>query len=186
MSTAEIERALVVEDHPKLAQAVTIALEDWIDDVREVHDVDGASNVLNGWSPQLILLDVSLPDGTAFDVLERVAELEPFPIVIAMSGTATPQDSFRLAELGVRCYLQKPINLELLQQSVTTATEKIPDFRHGLVATVGVLPLRDVEGEVRKTIVMEALARSSGSRRKAAGLLSISRQLLQHILRGWR
>jgi hypothetical protein len=48
------------------------------------------------------------------------------------------------------------------------------------------MAIHDVEELARGTMVREALARSQGSRTGAARLLRVSRQLLQHILRGIR
>ena len=48
---------------------------------------------------------------------------------------------------------------------------------------VGHSPLSKVESEVRTLMVTEALARARGSRRAAAKMLAVSRQMLQHVLR---
>jgi transcriptional regulator with GAF, ATPase, and Fis domain len=48
---------------------------------------------------------------------------------------------------------------------------------------VGQLGLREMEDQVRRSMVEEALSRSAGSRRSAARLLNVTRQTLQHILR---
>lgn len=53
-----------------------------------------------------------------------------------------------------------------------------------LRAAVGERPLGEIEQAARHIMVMEALARAGGSKTRAARLLGISRQLLQHILRG--
>jgi transcriptional regulator with PAS, ATPase and Fis domain len=58
-----------------------------------------------------------------------------------------------------------------------------PDLAPHLKSAVGLVPIKSVEQTVRSTMVSEALARGGGSRRAAARVLSISRQLLQHILR---
>lgn len=58
------------------------------------------------------------------------------------------------------------------------------DLTAVLRATVGARPLAEVEQAARRVMVMEALARTGGSKTAAAKLLQISRQLLQHILRG--
>jgi two-component system, response regulator RegA len=49
---------------------------------------------------------------------------------------------------------------------------------------VGRVPLHELEAEVRHAMLGEAIARAEGSRRGAARLLSVSRQLMQHMLRG--
>ena len=134
-------------------------------------------------SVPLLLLDFELPDGNAFDVLARIRAAGPSPVLIAMSGAAGAEESFALAQRGVRAYLEKPVNLATLERVVDRALATPPDLDPHLRSTVGHRPVREVEEMVRQTMVEEALERSAGSRRGAARLLSISRQLLQHIIK---
>jgi DNA-binding NtrC family response regulator len=83
----------------------------------------------------------------------------------------------------VRAYLAKPLRLDRLQAVIRTALEAAPDLLPVLRQTVGHKRLADVQSEVRAVMLDEALARSRGSRRGAARLLSMSRQLLQYLLR---
>ena len=65
----------------------------------------------------------------------------------------------------------------------TTTCDEAYDFLPRVRGVVGERSLHEVEREVRATMVNEALTRAGGSRREAARLLKVSRQLLQHILR---
>ncbi len=116
-------------------------------------------------------------------MLREAAELPAAPVVIAMSGVAGPSESFRLAQLGVRNYLTKPLRLETLEFAINEALQSAPDLTPHVRAQVGHVPVRELERHVRRTMVDEALARADGSRRGAARLLFVSRQLLQHMLR---
>jgi DNA-binding NtrC family response regulator len=107
----------------------------------------------------------------------------PTPRVIAISGAAGPDESFKLAQCGVRAFLKKPFNLEELEAAVEQALTEPPDLAPHLKSAVGLIPIKNDEETVRATMVPEALARAKGNRRMAARALSISRQLLQHILR---
>lgn len=180
---ARLERLAVVEDEPSLLRALLRALEPIADEVRGFTTVREACDELERWAPQAILLDLALPDGSAFDVLEVAYLTKPTPVVLAMSGTATPVDTFRLAQAGVRAFVPKPLTLDGIAQALEEALEHPPALDAVVRAQVGHVPIREVETEVRRLMVDEALARADGSRRGAARLLSISRQLLQHILR---
>lgn len=66
--------------------------------------------------PDLILLDVHLPDINGFDVLERLhsdAVTANIPIVV-LSADATPGQVQRFREAGANDYLTKPLDLKLL------------------------------------------------------------------------
>jgi len=177
------DAALVVEDAPALRSSLMFALEPRARVVRGAGSVIEAVRLLDELAPDLVVLDVVLPDGTAFDVLRRAATLSPAPRVVAISGCAEPEATFRLAELGVRAFVPKPVRADALHAAVDVAFSRPPDLAQHLRASVGLRPIFEVEEEVRRTMVSEALARADGSKRKAARLLSVSRQLLQHILR---
>ena len=174
---------MVIEDDQKLARTVESALLEWTRDVHVCQRAGDACARLPKVRPDLILLDVSLQDGTAFDVMRALAAIEPKPMVIAMSGSAQPDESFRLAQLGVRLYLPKPFTLDQLRAALTVAATAPQDLRPHVRNVVGLRPIHDVEDEIRRTMLDEALARAGGSRRGAARLLAVSRQLLQHMLR---
>jgi two-component system response regulator RegA len=133
-------------------------------------------------SHDLLVLDVLLPDGTGLDLLHEFARDAPFKAIVAISGMARPTQSFELAQLGVECFVPKPIDLAALEYAVEQALTRPVNLRPALRKLVGRRAICDVETEVRSVMVEEAVARA-GSVRGAARLLSISRQLLQHILR---
>ena len=75
------------------------------------------------------------------------------------------------------------VDAETLLEAIRAVLEKPPRLTPRLRAAVGIVGLKEVEALARRTMVEEALARESGSRRGAARLLRISRQLLQHAIR---
>jgi two-component system, response regulator RegA len=181
--SARLERLLIVEDHEPLRRALTARLSERAAEVRGAASVREAEGCLRGWRPDAIVLDFALPDGDAFDVLRAVAELDTLPLLVVMSGVARPDQSFRLAQLGVRAFVAKPIEVAHLDLAFEVALREVPDLRPLLRAAVGHRSVHEVEEQVRATMVAEALARARGSRTSAARMLAISRQLLQHILK---
>jgi DNA-binding NtrC family response regulator len=107
----------------------------------------------------------------------------PTPLVVAMSGTALPEQAFELAQLGVRRFLPKPLDLPSLEAVLAEAVRNPPELEHQWRGLVGQRPIRDVEREMRRAMVQEAMAKSGGRLSKAARLLAVSRQLLQYMLR---
>ncbi|AUX34057.1 MULTISPECIES: response regulator [Sorangium] len=178
-----MSRWLVVEDDVRLRRALRDALEARGVEVVACASVAEARAALAGGEFQGIIADVMLPDGNAVDVVERAMAYPVAPTIVAISGSASPAVSFRLAQMGVRSFLAKPLRLEELERSIDDALSRPPDLRPQVRAAVGRASIQEIEEQVRATMVDEALARAGGSRRKAAQLLSISRQLLQHILR---
>lgn len=179
-----LRTVLVVEDDLSLRTTLVHALAERFPGVASAATVSEAHAILGGPAPpDLLVLDVELPDGSALDVVKAAAELPTAPVIVAMSGTARPTQSFELARLGVRAYLPKPLDLDRLEAAIDAAAATPPDLRPQLRAVVGHRPIHEVEDEVRATMLREALGRARGSRRKAAQLLAVSRQLVQHMLR---
>ncbi len=178
-----IESVLVVEDNLRLCRALARALDGRFRELRIVQRVDAAREALAGATPDLILLDFALPDGNAFDVLDAVAARRPAPVVIAMSGRAEPLDTFELARRGVRAFLSKPITIDSLESALRRFADAPPPVLPHVEQAVGHVPLKRLAANVRDAMIDEALARGGGSRRHAARLLGISRQLLQYLLK---
>lgn len=176
-------RALVVEDNRALGRTLSALLGPLCASISLAPSVAEARHELGNDPPDLVLTDVRLPDGTGFDVVECANALVPMPIVIALSGEATPDESFALASLGVRAYLAKPVRAETLEATLRRAHSEAPRLLPHVRSAVGRVSLRAVEDDVRRSMVQEALARTKGNRRGAAKLLSVSRQMLQHMLR---
>lgn len=175
---------LLVEDSKRLASVLEDALRSRAERITHVTTLAAARQVLRDEPPDAVLLDVSLPDGTSDSLLADLQAVEPLPHVIAISGNATAEQAFRLASGGVRAFIPKPLDLARLEAVWTQTLARPPDLVHALRASAGQVPLHQLEGVVRNTLVDEALAKSRGSVRGAAKLLRISRQLLQHILNG--
>ena len=175
-------RVLIVEDHKPLRQALARAARGWGAEVLEAGSIREASAGL-AQKPDLVIVDVALPDGNARPIVEQAVKMRPAPAVIAMSGQASAEEAFELARLGARRYLAKPISLEDLTRSVEEALGDRPDLAPLVAAHVGNTPMRQLLDEVRGVMVDEALAREHGSRSGAARMLGVSRQAVQQAVR---
>jgi two-component system LytT family response regulator len=87
----------------------------------EAGSVTDGIKLINDASPELILLDISLPDGTGFDLLDKLPENE-YKIIFT---TAYSDYALKAFEYSTFDYLIKPINLE----GLTKAFMRIPQFQ---------------------------------------------------------
>ena len=178
-----LRSALVVEDDPTLRAALASFLRTKGLRVATAGLAAEGVGQLRG-KPDLILLDVMLPDGDAFTVLEQALKLTPSPIRIALSGAAKPEEAFRLARYGVRRFLQKPVSLAEIWNAVCEANEAPPDIAPLVQESVGHVSLKDLTGSVRTVAIRQALAIARGNRTGAARILQVTRQAVQQMLRG--
>jgi hypothetical protein len=102
---------------------------------------------------------------------------------VVLGVNDTPEESFRLHELGVRGYVSKRAPREALLREIERARTVPPNLTAFAVASVGKAPMQSVIREVRRTMLDQALGLSRGSRSGAARLLAISRQAVQQIVR---
>jgi two-component system KDP operon response regulator KdpE len=92
--------ALVVEDDPRVRRGLVREVGCHARTVVAVGDVAGAIVAL-AWKPDLITLDLALPDGRGHEVVEALREHSFSPFVIVISGTGSAKEAFALRALGV-------------------------------------------------------------------------------------
>lgn len=107
-------RALVVEDEPDLAEALTrmLTLEGW----EAEHALSGGAAVrlARARPPQVVVLDVMLPDMTGFQVLHRLRETNPAVCVLFLTARDSLEDRVAGITAGGDDYLTKPFAMEEL------------------------------------------------------------------------
>lgn len=180
-----LERVLIVEDNAPVRTAIARVVRGWGAQPLEAGTAAEAMALLSP-PPDLIIIDVHLPDEPAFAVLEAASRVWPVPLKVAISGAASPEETFRLAQLGVRAYLNKPLSIDGLTAAVDSALREAPDLDPLITEFVGHVPMRELQGRVRTVMMRQALALMEGSRSGAARLLDVSRQAVQQMLRGGR
>jgi DNA-binding NarL/FixJ family response regulator len=80
-------RVLIVDDHPSFRASARVLLEaEGFDVVGEAADGATALAEAKRLQPDVVLLDVQLPDVDGFDVAARLTEDEPHPVVILVSS----------------------------------------------------------------------------------------------------
>lgn len=179
---ARLRHVLIVEDDAALRRTLARIVRQWGAQVSEAGSVAEATPLL-AERPNLLITDVALPDGDAFQLLELAMLSRPAPMSIAISGQTSTEDAFRLAQLGCLAFLEKPFAFDRFSERVERALTVGPKLAALLSASVGRTPMREVQNDVRRIMVDQALAISEGSRSGAARLLNISRQAVQQIVR---
>lgn len=116
---------LVVEDEPADAHLIRDLLGD-DHDVAVVGEVETAITTLQSLveadaPPELVLLDLRLPDGSGFDVLEQIRdelELESVSVVV-LTNSDSDTDRERAQDLGADEFTTKPMDVDAFQREIT-------------------------------------------------------------------
>jgi len=175
-----VKRVLVVEDDRPLCSALAAVVRGWDAEAWEAHTIAEARSMLDR-NPELVIVDLWLEGESAIKLVEEVAHHRPAPAMLAISGRASPEESFRLGQLGVRAFLPKPLFKEQLVEKVGEALRQAPDVEPWISAHVGKTSLREMQSEVRRVMLEQAIARAGGSRSGAARLLQVTRQAIQQV-----
>jgi DNA-binding response OmpR family regulator len=103
---------LVVEDDDDTAQSLTMLLSTQNHQVRWVRDGVSALEAADAHLPDMILLDLGLPELDGYEVARRLKDrqLAKDPLVVVTTGNGHEPDTTRLREMGIDLYLVKPID----------------------------------------------------------------------------
>jgi len=115
---------LVVDDEPDIRQSVSDILEDENYDVVVAENAETAKQALRDRRPELILLDIWMPDLDGISLLKEWSEGRGLPCpVIMMSGHGTVETAVEATRLGAYDFLEKPLSLAKLLLTVERALE---------------------------------------------------------------
>lgn len=108
--TVSQPRVLVVDDDAHLRRLVrdNLTLEGM--DVRTAADVAEAEQVLAAWTPDLVVLDIMLPERSGLELCARLSAREPPVPVLFLSARGTPEDKVAGLGAGAIDYLAKPFD----------------------------------------------------------------------------
>ncbi len=118
---ANIRRMLVVDDNVDAATTVAELLAMSGTEVAMVHDGDSAVSRMKEFRPDVVLLDIGLPDINGYEVARRIRNLEGVrqPILIALTGWAQQQDKDLATEAGFDHHWTKPVDPQRLTELST-------------------------------------------------------------------
>jgi two-component system KDP operon response regulator KdpE len=133
--TLERRRILVVDDEERMVRFIRMNLEHDGFLVNEAFNGKEAVQKLRDVSPDLILLDVMMPDLDGFEVLEMVRDISNVPVIM-LTAKGEEDDRVRGLEHGADDYVTKPFSpRELVSRvrAVLRRTESATGSMHGLI-----------------------------------------------------
>ncbi|MET0511815.1 MAG: response regulator transcription factor [Thermoleophilaceae bacterium] len=111
-------RVLIVDDHQLFRSGVRAELERHLEITGEAGTVDEAISAIERDSPEVVLLDVHMPDGGGVEVIRRAAERDLRPCFLALSVSDAAEDVIAVIRAGARGYVTKNIAPDDLADAV--------------------------------------------------------------------
>ena len=102
----------IVDDEPSILNTLSSILEDERYQVAIAKTGGEALKVIQMEVPDVVLLDIWMPELDGLEVLKRVREQFPHIMVIMMSGHGSVETAVKATKLGAYDYLEKPLDLE--------------------------------------------------------------------------
>ena len=171
----KVTRVLVVEDDPVSSQIILKAMSQAGFEASHASTVREAVAAIDGFAPDLMLLDVGLPDGDGFEVcrhVQRQARLSATPVIF-ISGHDDTASKLRGFEAGGVDYVTKPIVHAELLARVTThlrlkrAFDLLADLQAERIKRLGavqvaLMPQPAALPEARFAVRLEQLCEAGG------------------------
>ena len=131
--SSQAGRVLVVEDEPDVASALVELLDVEGHIASAVSSARELRRYLEKRIPEVILLDLGLPDADGLDLLEELEGLDELVTVVVITGSTDVATVVRAMQLGADNFLPKPIQATVLLDAMERALASHRFKRHAVV-----------------------------------------------------
>jgi two-component system, LytTR family, response regulator len=117
-------RALIIDDEPRNVRILKNLLLEFCPEVTvegEAGDVNTALTAIRHYKPELVFLDIEMPYGNAFDLLDKLMPVD-FEIIFITAFDTYTLKAFKYSALD---YLLKPVDIEELKAAVKRAIDRL-------------------------------------------------------------
>lgn len=115
------QRLLVIDDEASILKAFERAFTDQNIEVLIARNATEGEALFATQKPDVVVLDLSLPDRSGLDCFERLRALDPRAPVIFVTGHGTVQSAIEATKLGAYDYLFKPLELNEMRELLDKA-----------------------------------------------------------------
>jgi DNA-binding NarL/FixJ family response regulator len=118
-------KVAIIEDHQILVDALELMLQrdQEFSFVGAAHTIRGGLDLIQRTQPDVLLLDIQLPDGNGYELVPRVIDTSPNTHVVVLTSYTDEETILRAVELGVSGFLPKSASLKDFFQAIRRAAE---------------------------------------------------------------
>ena len=166
-------RVLVVDDEPQILRALSITLKARAYDVVVAVNGKQALGVAAQTSPDIVVLDLGLPDLDGLDVIRGLRGWSKVPIIV-LSGRSLGVSKVDALDAGADDYVTKPFNVDELLARLRAVTRRAPTGSDEVQAVIG---------EVKIELPGRRLTKAASSSTADVRLTPTEWQLLEVLIR---
>jgi DNA-binding NtrC family response regulator len=133
MVVGKMRSVLIVDDEIGVRESLKMILKNDYE-VSSARNAEEAFSKIKEHSPDVILLDILLPDLDGLKVLERIKQNDPDMVVIMITATNTVNTAREAMKLGAYDYVTKPFDIDQLRLIITrslSAKALEQEVKHG-------------------------------------------------------
>src|SRR5947209_19893886 len=117
------DKVLVIDDEQMIRYTLTQALRSWGYGVTEAGSLAAGLAAFDAEQPDMVLLDINLPDGSGIDALRKIKQRDTDAIVIMITADIVIENTIAALRGGAYDFIGKPIHLDELEVTIRNAIE---------------------------------------------------------------
>jgi CheY-like chemotaxis protein len=122
-------KVLLVDDEREFVHTLSERLQTRSMEPAIAYDGEQALEMIANDEPEVMVLDLKMPGIDGIEVLRRVKQSHPATEVIILTGHGSEAEQRLAAELGAFAYLRKPVDIEVLTQTMKEAYRKVNEAK---------------------------------------------------------
>ena len=145
-------RIVIIDDEESVRRSLSKIILQEFDDaeiVAEAGDVQTGLDVLKKYNPDLLMLDIQLPDGTGFDLLEKVNQYN-FKLIFITAFEEYAIKAFKFSALD---YLLKPFDPDEVRKALARVKETLDFEDTQLKLNAFLSNIQNISNEVKKIVL---------------------------------
>jgi DNA-binding NtrC family response regulator len=116
-------KVLIVDDDRFVRMALVEALRSWQYEPFEAETVAGGRAAFSEHEPDVVLLDIDLPDGSGLELLKEMKKKDPEVIAVMITGNVDVENTLAALRGGAHDFIGKPVRIEELRVTLRNAIE---------------------------------------------------------------
>ncbi|MFP4024700.1 MAG: LytR/AlgR family response regulator transcription factor [Thiohalospira sp.] len=145
-------KAVIIDDEKNARQAIKQIVEKHFPDISIIgyaDDVKTGVKLITETSPEIVFLDIKLPDGTGFDILDQLQEFDISIIFI----TAYNEHAIKAFKFSAIDYLLKPIDIDEFKEAVNKVKKTLDQKNTKKKLEAFLENINNISKEVKKIIL---------------------------------